>query len=60
MIPVFKPFYDEKEEKAVVDVLRSGWVGLGPKVKEFEDKFAKFIGAKYYEKEKNIVGLNTK
>ena len=53
MIQVFKPYYDEKEEQAVIDALRSGWVGLGPKTKEFEDKFAQYIGAKY------CVGLNS-
>ena len=47
MIPVFRPSVSEKEIKAVSDVLKSGWWGCGPKVKEFEDKFSKFIGTKY-------------
>lgn len=47
MIPVFKPCCDEEEIDAVAEVLRSGWVGLGPKVEEFEQKFAKYIGVKY-------------
>ena len=29
-IPVFRPSYDEREEQAVIKVLRSGWIGLGP------------------------------
>lgn len=47
MIPVFKPSYGKEEFEAVKKVMRSGWVGLGPKTQEFEDLFAKYIGAKY-------------
>ncbi len=47
MIPVFRPSMDKKEIKAVSNVLLSGWIGLGPKTKEFEDEFAKYIGVKY-------------
>jgi len=47
MIPVFRPSYDEEEFDAVKEVLKSGWVGLGPKTKEFEEKFADYIGVKY-------------
>lgn len=53
MIPVFKPCYDEREAEAVAKVLESGWVGLGPKTEEFEQKFAKYIGVKY------AVGVNS-
>lgn len=35
------------EKKAIRDVIDSGWVTTGPKVREFERKFAKFTGAKY-------------
>lgn len=44
-IPITKPWFDEEEEKAVAQALRSGWVVQGPNVKEFESKFAKFTGA---------------
>lgn len=47
MIPVFRPYYDEREEQAIVEVLRSGWIGLGPKTEEFEERFARRVGAKY-------------
>ena len=47
MIPVFKPSYRKQEFDAVKKVMRSGWVGLGPKTKEFEDAFARYIGARY-------------
>ena len=46
-IPVFRPYYDEREEAAVIEVLRSGWIGLGPKTEEFEERFARRVGARY-------------
>ena len=30
--------------KALREPLKSGWVGLGPKTKEFEEKFGEYIG----------------
>lgn len=47
MIPVSKPYYDDREDRAVVEVLRSGWLGLGPKTEEFEAEFAARVGSKY-------------
>ncbi|MBI2658440.1 DegT/DnrJ/EryC1/StrS family aminotransferase [Candidatus Woesearchaeota archaeon] len=47
MIPLFKPCSDEEEIRAVAEALKSGWWGLGPKTKEFEEKFAEYIGTKY-------------
>jgi len=47
MIRVFRPSYDGREEEAVCDVLRSGWVGLGPKVEEFERRFAAYCGIRH-------------
>lgn len=44
-IPVARPFLGADEEKAVVDALRSGWVSQGPRVAEFERKFAEYVGA---------------
>lgn len=46
-IPVLKPSYTEAEEQAVAAVLRSGWTGLGPRVEEFEQKFAASLGVRY-------------
>jgi perosamine synthetase len=46
-IPVFRPSYDEREEQAVIRVLRSGWIGLGPVTEQFEQAFARKVGAKY-------------
>lgn len=46
-IPITKPFFDDAEANAVAEVLKSGWLVQGPKVKEFEEKFAQFVGAKH-------------
>jgi perosamine synthetase len=47
MIPVFRPSMGKEEFDAVKEVLESGWIGLGPKTKEFEERFAGYIGVKY-------------
>lgn len=44
-IPVARPSLGVEEEEAVLEVLRSGWVSQGPKVAEFEKKFAEYVGA---------------
>jgi dTDP-4-amino-4,6-dideoxygalactose transaminase len=44
-IPVARPSFGAAEEAAVVEVLRSGWVSQGPRVAEFERKFAEYVGA---------------
>ena len=53
MIPVFRPSMGQEECDAVAAILKSGWIGLGPKTAEFESKFAEYIGAPY------AVGLNS-
>jgi perosamine synthetase len=44
-IPLAKPVLGEAEEQAVIEVLRSGQLSLGPKLGEFERMFAEWIGA---------------
>lgn len=46
-IPIAKPEFTEKEFKAILEPLKSGWLVQGPKVKEFEEKFKSFAGAKH-------------
>jgi len=46
-LPFHQPSIDKEEIKEVLDTLKSGWLTTGPKVKKFEEKFAKFIGVKY-------------
>lgn len=47
MINVLKPDYSEETLQELLEVMRSGWVGQGPKCFEFEEKFAEYVGAKY-------------
>lgn len=47
MIQLFKTKIHEEAIKNVEETLRSGWIGLGPRVKDFEDAFARYIGAPY-------------
>ena len=44
-IPVARPSLGWREELAILEVLRSGWVSQGPRVAEFERKFAEYVGA---------------
>jgi perosamine synthetase len=45
MIPVARPSIGFAEEKAVLEVLRSGWLSQGARVAEFEKRFAEYVGA---------------
>lgn len=44
-IPITKPDLGDAEIDAVSAVLRSGWIMQGPKVTEFEQAFAEYVGA---------------
>ena len=41
------PLFGEEEIAEVVDSLRSGWVGTGPKVQRFETLLAEYLGVPY-------------
>lgn len=47
LIPVLQPSIGQEEIDAVNEVLRSGWLGLGPKTEQFEQEFAKFVGSRF-------------
>lgn len=44
MITIAKPYLDEAEIEAVTAVLRSGVIAEGPRVAQFEQAFAEYIG----------------
>ncbi len=46
-IPITKPFIGPEERAAVLRPLETGWLVQGPFVKEFEDKFGAFVGARH-------------
>jgi len=41
------PLIEEAEIREVVDTMRSGWLGTGPKVAKFEQQFREYTGAKH-------------
>jgi len=47
------PDITKKEKELVNEVLDSGWLSLGPKLDEFEEKFTEYIGTDY------AVGVNS-
>jgi perosamine synthetase len=47
MIPVAKPLIGEEEIEEVEKVLRSGFIAQGPRVAEFEEAFASYVGTKH-------------
>lgn len=46
-LPYGRQWIDEKDIEAVVKTLQSDYITTGPKAKEFEEKIAKYVGAKY-------------
>jgi len=44
-LPFHLPLIEEADIQAVCEVLKSGWITTGPKVCQFEDEFARFVGA---------------
>jgi UDP-4-amino-4,6-dideoxy-N-acetyl-beta-L-altrosamine transaminase/dTDP-4-dehydrorhamnose reductase len=47
LIPYGKHFIDDDDIDSVKDVLKNGMLTQGPKVSEFENKIAKYVGSKY-------------
>ena len=46
-IPYGQQWIDDKDVDSVVSILKSDWLTTGPKVKEFEKKFADYVKSKY-------------
>jgi UDP-4-amino-4,6-dideoxy-N-acetyl-beta-L-altrosamine transaminase len=47
LLPYGRQSIDEDDIAAVVETLRSDWLTTGPKVNEFEEAFAAWVGARY-------------
>ena len=47
LIPIACPRIKEEEARAVYDVVKSGWISMGKKVKEFEAMACEYTGAKH-------------
>ena len=46
-IPYGRQSINDDDVKAVIETLKSDYLTQGPKIKEFEQKFAEYVGAKY-------------
>lgn len=46
LLPYGRQWLDDGDIQAVVDVLRSDWLTTGPKITEFEEEFARKVGAR--------------
>ena len=46
-IRLFKPYLTQEELDSIKDTFDSGWLGLGPKVMEFEKNWSTYIGGSY-------------
>ncbi len=47
MIPIAKPYLTQEEAQAAYDTILTGWITQGPRVVEFEEKFAQYTGANH-------------
>lgn len=47
MIPIAKPYLTAEDAQAAYDTILTGWITQGPRVAEFEEKFAQYTGARY-------------
>lgn len=46
-ISQFEPYWDDTEKQAVMQVMQSGYLNEHKTVREFERRFAEFVGARY-------------
>ena len=46
-LPFYRPSFGRKEELEIIDTLRSGWVGRGPKTEAFEEDFKRYVQSRY-------------
>lgn len=46
-LPFHLPLIEEDDMRAVREVMESGWITTGPRAAEFEQQFARYIGARH-------------
>ena len=46
-VPLSSPDIDEKDIQGVINVLKSRFLSIGPKILEFEEKMAEYVGRKH-------------
>jgi dTDP-4-amino-4,6-dideoxygalactose transaminase len=46
-LPFSLPLIEEEEIRAVTETLKTGWITTGPRTRQFEEEFSKFVGSKY-------------
>ncbi len=46
-VPLFDMRFDDGDREAVDDVLRSGWLTMGPRTEKFEQRFAAHLGVRH-------------
>lgn len=46
-VPFHRAAVGEEEVRAASEIIRSGWLTMGPKTFEFEKEFAKYVGAQH-------------
>ena len=47
LLPYGHQWIDDEDIEAVSEILHSDWITQGPKVDEFENEFAKYVGVRY-------------
>ena len=46
-VPLVKPTFSKKDAEDIEKILKTGYLRMGPYTKEFEEKYAAKVGAKY-------------
>lgn len=46
-IPIAKPYIGPEEAKAVFEQVQSGWISMGERVQEFEQRVAEYVGVRH-------------
>jgi len=53
LVPMSSPDINVDDQKAVLETLKTNYLSIGPKIREFESMFCKFTGVKH------AIGVNS-